>query len=47
MIVKNEFCPPEEYADEGGVPDTAPKVVVEILIGKIFKSFDYQAVYKK
>jgi hypothetical protein len=47
VIVKNEFCPPEEYAEDGGAPDASPKIVDESLIEKIFQSFSYQAVYKK
>lgn len=47
VIIKNEFCPPDEYADDGGVADAAPKIVDEILIEKIFKSFSYQTMYKK
>jgi hypothetical protein len=46
VIIKNEFCPPEEYADDG-VSDAAPKIMDETLVEKIFKSFSYQAVYKK
>ncbi len=47
VIIKNEFCPPEAYADDGNVEDTALKVVDETLIEKIYKSFGYQVVYKK
>jgi hypothetical protein len=46
VVVKKEFCPQEEMADEG-VPDTAPKIIDEAQIEKIFKSFDYKTVYKK
>jgi hypothetical protein len=47
VIVKNEFCSPQEYADDGGVGDAAPKIIDEILIEKIFKSFSYQTVFRK
>jgi hypothetical protein len=47
VIIKNEFCPPNEYADDGGVADATPKIVDEMLIEKVFKSFSYQTVYKK
>jgi hypothetical protein len=47
VIVKNEFCSPQEYADDGGVADAAPKIIDEILIEKIFKSFSYQTVFRK
>jgi hypothetical protein len=47
VIIKNEFCPPNEYADDGGMAEAAPKIVDEMLIEKIFKSLSYQTVYKK
>ncbi len=47
VIVKNEFCAPEAYADDGVVADSAPKIVDETLVEKIVKSLNYQAVYKK
>jgi hypothetical protein len=46
VIVKKEFCPQEEMADEG-VADAAPKIVDETQIGKIFKAFEYKSIYKK
>jgi hypothetical protein len=46
VIIKKEFCPQEEMADEG-VSDAAPKIIDESQMGKIFKSFDYKTVCKK
>ncbi|MFM9837639.1 MAG: hypothetical protein ACKVOQ_05200 [Cyclobacteriaceae bacterium] len=46
VIVKKEFCPQEEMADEGAA-DAAPKIVDETQIGKIFKAFEYKSIYKK
>jgi hypothetical protein len=47
IIVQKEFCLPEEYADDGSVADSAPKLIDEGLIGNILRSFAYQTVYKK
>jgi hypothetical protein len=46
VILKKEFCPQEEMADEG-VADAAPKIVDEAQIGKVFKAFEYKSIYKK